>query len=58
MFKRKKKKKVIYLIKPNPILICSFQEMIEAQNESEPSKSTLIRCTLNQIPFKKPLNCP
>ena len=45
-------------MKPNSVLITYFHEMSEAQNKSETSKFALIRCALNQIPFKCPLNCP
>ena len=45
-------------MKSNSLLVTYFQEMGKAQNKSEPSKFALIRCALNQIPFKYLFNCP
>ena len=45
-------------MKPNAVMGTYFQEMSKAQNKSERSKFALIRCALNQISFKYPLNCP
>ena len=45
-------------MKPTSKLVTYFQEMCKAQNKIEPSKFLLIRCALNQIPFKYALNYP